>query len=721
MVRTERLSVDANRDGMLLEAMCRCADVQPGDLHGFRITDRVAQALGAGDTVDYWKSAPYLLNLMDQRGYRIKREFLDVLEETGGRDPALAKACSGHSSGLLSWPLLESYRALDPGNARVRALMSETLERGAWQLLWIPPSAKYYRAESGPYADPGLQHFSKSLLFSCWQIVPKAVATLCSYEAERLMMDQALKERTPGKRAYSEEYSRRPTLLDFAVREGKPDRMNSLTLFYPCVTFAAEFDPMATGIALSQAGNPPMLQRVHDDFAARIKDMLAPIIRKHAGTGRTDENWYWNSLALLDRRRHRKRLRAWQNAKTDWVWQAMMPARRGQETRFGAHVEQFWKAFDGDMPLGPPPDDLFDVLASVALASPAVAVLRSLLRMVPTDRIGKYAVDLLANAAFAAGGFRSLFNVPSVSAMLRSQSQSDESRYWEIVLRYCEQGNLQSVLDEYVHVLRESQGLLDKPLDDALEDLAIEIEQAVSVRTVNLEIDEITANAPSGRITRDSHSVRCRFALRFGDGRSDGTEAVDDDRKETRKEQVRDAFNSPFWPFVLASTSIGQEGLDFHQYCHNIFHWNLPSNPVDLEQREGRIHRYKGHAIRKNVASEFWLRDGTSQILELTDPWSVLFERASESARKAGYKNDLVPFWISPNAKHKIKRHVLIYPFSNESAHFDNLKRSLVAYRLVFGQARQEDLLAFIHSQADETTLREMLSRCLVDLSPREE
>ena len=52
---------------------------------------------------------------------------------------------------------------------------------------------------------------------------------------------------------------------------------------------------------------------------------------------------------------------------------------------------------------------------------------------------------------------------------------------------------------------------------------------------------------------------------------------------------LRRAFNSPFWPFVLTSTSVGQEGLDFHLYCHAVVHWNLPSNPVDLEQREGRV------------------------------------------------------------------------------------------------------------------------------------
>ncbi|MFP4250993.1 MAG: phospholipase D family protein, partial [Armatimonadota bacterium] len=50
--------------------------------------------------------------------------------------------------------------------------------------------------------------------------------------------------------------------------------------------------------------------------------------------------------------------------------------------------------------------------------------------------------------------------------------------------------------------------------------------------------------------------VRCRYALRFGDLRSE-------DRTVARRGDVRQAFNSPFRPFILATTSIGQEGLDF--------------------------------------------------------------------------------------------------------------------------------------------------------------
>ena len=77
------------------------------------------------------------------------------------------------------------------------------------------------------------------------------------------------------------------------------------------------------------------------------------------------------------------------------------------------------------------------------------------------------------------------------------------------------------------------------------------------------------------------HVGRRRVAVRFG---RDGT---DDEKVLQRSSSVRAAFNSPFWPFVLVTTSVGQEGLDFHQYCHAVVHWNLPSNPVDLEQREG--------------------------------------------------------------------------------------------------------------------------------------
>jgi hypothetical protein len=162
--------------------------------------------------------------------------------------------------------------------------------------------------------------------------------------------------------------------------------------------------------------------------------------------------------------------------------------------------------------------------------------------------------------------------------------------------------------------------------------------------------------------------MHIRFAMRFGDEPNDeeSAQAAGDENAGTRKERVRAAFNSPFWPFVLATTSVGQEGLDFHHYCHAITHWNLPANPVDLEQREGRIHRYKGHAVRKNVAESC-----ASQALGKSGPdaWENAFTVARAGCHAD--QNELVPYWLFPgNAK--IERHVPGFPSAAKSTGWTN-------------------------------------------------
>jgi hypothetical protein len=206
--------------------------------------------------------------------------------------------------------------------------------------------------------------------------------------------------------------------------------------------------------------------------------------------------------------------------------------------------------------------------------------------------------------------------------------------------------------------------------------------------------------------------------LRFGDEKSDDFEG------RMRKVVVQSAFNSPFRPFVLATTSVGQEGLDFHQYCHRVVHWNLPSNPVDLEQREGRVHRYKGHVIRRNLALDYGL-DGLLGGRELGDPWKQLFDQADD-ARLPG-TNQLVPFWIyegrgdaTGGTAFKIERVVPVLPMSREIGRMAQLRRSLVAYRSVIGQPRQQELLEFLlaHPSGDEGELPGDMSGVAIDLSP---
>ena len=198
-------------------------------------------------------------------------------------------------------------------------------------------------------------------------------------------------------------------------------------------------------------------------------------------------------------------------------------------------------------------------------------------------------------------------------------------------------------------------------------------------------MDEIRTTR-TDRITLERFSLRCRYALRF-------TELKDDGDALARVDTVRKAFNSPFRPSVLATTSVGQEGLDFHLYCHAVVHWNLPSNPVDLEQREGRVHRYKGHAIRKNLARIY----GDAALADDEgDPWERVFS-AAVASRTIG-ESDLVPYWVHPGEA-AIERYVPALPLSKEVSRLTELKRSLALYRLVFGQPRQEDLIEYLASR----------------------
>ena len=225
------------------------------------------------------------------------------------------------------------------------------------------------------------------------------------------------------------------------------------------------------------------------------------------------------------------------------------------------------------------------------------------------------------HAGSVAWAFRSLFNLPEVTAMLR-RDESDES-YWQRVLEYSAAGALQSVMDEYVHVLNEWEGVAHRPLHQATRVIASRIVQALQLRTATVGLDEIRLSGD--RIETTDRRMRARYAARFG------AYQIDEGAGAVRADDVRGAFNSPFWPFVLCSTSVGQEGLDFHLYCHAVVHWNLPSNPVDLEQREGRVHRYKGHAVRKNAAM---LHGERAIASEGVDPWAKAFDLAREARPK---------------------------------------------------------------------------------------
>ena len=99
------------------------------------------------------------------------------------------------------------------------------------------------------------------------------------------------------------------------------------------------------------------------------------------------------------------------------------------------------------------------------------------------------------------------------------------------------------------------------------------------------------------------------------------------------------------------------------------------------------------------------------------DPWAQLF--AIGVAARAPDATDLVPYWVLdvPNGA-KIERHVPAMPHSRDARRLELLRRSLAVYRMVFGQARQEDLLASLLGRFSEHDLAALMQQLKIDLSP---
>ncbi|MEX2374664.1 MAG: helicase-related protein, partial [Dehalococcoidia bacterium] len=364
------------------------------------------------------------------------------------------------------------------------------------------------------------------------------------------------------------------------------------------------------------------------------------------------------------------------------------------------HLDRAVALLDGEVGLGAMPSDLLEMLADLALAGPGTCAARALSRGRPELGAGTHEVRVAASAI--AGAVRSVFNARDVTTMLRAHSggETTDEAYWRLVLHYAVDGCLQAVFDEWVHVLVDAYGLRDAEPHDVLTELAATMRQGMTVQAVNYGVQDVRWGEDGVSVT--SERLRGHFALRFGDERSETDQTVQ------RASSVRVAFNSPFRPFVLATTSVGQEGLDFHTYCHAVVHWNLPRNPVDLEQREGRVHRYKNHAVRRNLAGA----QRRAALQSDGDPWEEMFEAAARE--RDPDMNELFPYWIYPNGDARIERYVPALPLSREAQRREELRRSTADYRLVFGQPRQDDLLAYLDGRAAGEDLEEFR----IDLNP---
>lgn len=618
MCRTERPRL--GDDGMLAELVTTARTVTSADVADFASLRSLATTLDAPMNVDYWKSTPYFVNFAD--GYQLGDRLRAALADPEQRTEVLPKL---RAVQRIERERVEQLTTLDPGNARMRQLTTETVGAGWWQLLWMPCSLPY-QPPQGPFAEVG--PMSKRLVFSSWAATPTAIAALLSHDATRRMAN------APGR---LDTVARR---LDWRLTpDGQPGAMTTLMLFWPSPAVAMATDPREPRDPLSGgSGNEAAYWRTLLAGGGAAPPDLTATGAVEALAGRSDDESVDGAES----------------------------SRLGQHVELALRVSSGAGRLDGDAGDIPADDD---TLGAVATYGPANIAYRCVSRIAGSlvSEVAKWRA-----AAVIASGVRTLFNRPET--ILLMDQLFPGVVYWRAVVSYCAWGNLEATLDEYLHHL-STQAVAEGVTDDRLLAIAAKVNSAITLRPAPYEAFDPLH--PSKPIVFTS-----RFALRYGNKRATTVES-------SRQPDIQDAFNSPFWPFVLATTSIGQEGIDLHWWCHATCHWNTPASPVDFEQREGRVNRYGGLAVRRNLAR----LHGDALLTGLrptANPWSLAYELGASKADDRF--DELAPHWIC-NGPTKIERHLLPYPLSSDLTRYEQLKEDLVLYRLTFGQPRQEDLL----------------------------
>lgn len=681
--RTERVSASENADIIDDSDVKITLTVLEQDIKSYiqaqQLLDEIAAPFSV--PVDYIKSTPYIMSFM--RNYQFKR----YIEKYFKNNPQEVNKMNKESF-WLKRQAIDRFDKIPCANARLERVMNYTFKDNAEQLLWVPPSKPYYEPQ-GVYKNA--LEFSKTIVFSAWEMVPRMIAGMLSYEAERKTTGKLAKANPNADAHYFHTGEKRYPLarLNFSVSDGKPNAMTLFCLMYPSPFLASCYQPI-------ECLNENMsLKDIEKDIKTKISEKIDKF--PSADSGVQDARWYYLAPLLLDDAGY---VTTWLSYDGDLSVFDDENEKNKKQKGFLTHLEtlkELYRATNNgrNINLGKKPDDLLDVLCDMAIASPAICIYRT---------YQKYARSF---DSFLPSQIAKLFinrmNSPEATAIITlATGRKNDDAHWENLLTYCKYGNMQAMFDEYAHLITNG---LDK--DDLLIGrLHNTIAESMNVKTTSYNID--TYNGFKARMNNKKErtvSLRTHFAVAFTKG--DGKEK-DADRKKT----VRNSFNSPFRPFVLASTSIGQEGLDFHNYCRRIVHWNLPSNPIDLEQREGRISRFKCLAIRQNIARRY------GEINFSNNVWREMFDTAAKMEKsKTGHTSDLIPYWgLTENDDMlKIERIVPMYPFSRDGAAYERLIKILSLYRLTLGQARQEELLGYIFDNCENP---DELKKLFINLSP---
>lgn len=570
--------------------------------------------------MEYAKSSPYLLSFMDK--YKLKEKLAKAYTE----HPWKIKQKQQY---LIKKKNINTYERIPSCNAKLdklsNILFGEKGEKHGEQLFWIPASHPYYKIPASNVFAKN-QDFSKVLVFSAWEMVPRMIACMISYAIEQKSISHAFPSATYTN---TKENSEKDALDKQEGEKAGTGRLRRESL--ELVTCCSDF--------LKDAYNPKAyLGNDLKEIKAGIKENFKNTSRFTLVEQPTTAMFLLEAIKLLDSNTEEKILIS---------------------------------------------EDGLDTLVNMAIGSPGICFYRLLGNKDLAQEAATKICNNIFNRRYNAAVIDILYNKKSVQT------------YFKQVIDYCVMGNLQAVLDEFAYMIDErSNGERNVEM----------IQKRMIESFIDRNYQEIDTTESFGKEKKKKWRIRTHYAMPYGNIRMT-------DQATNRANDVRLAFNSPFRPFVLASTSVGQEGLDFHWYCRKIMHWNISSNPQDMEQREGRIDRYKSLFVRRNVA----------KFHPETYTWNEMFDLARTEAKDKGFC-ELVPYWSIPQDMLKsiaetdreyIESIVPLYPLSMDYDRYRHMKSVLRLYRLTMGQPRQEELLEFFKDMPAED-----IDKLLFNLSP---
>ncbi|MBQ9220456.1 DEAD/DEAH box helicase [Succinivibrio sp.] len=729
--RTERNSVIEETAGLIEESENSLIKINREDIKSYVETTNFLNLLPSHINkkipIDYIKSCPYLMSFLN--GYKVKnwiKKGLSELEKNGNQQAReeiikFLRSPKKSSTLYLERRQINSYKDVKITNARLNFLLKEIglkKESNAnkskpWLYLWVAPTKAYYPyPEDSPYLTS--DNFSKTLIFSSWDMVPKMLSTLVSYEVEKLSRSSSTQYFTKHSEGH----------LKLRKHYSKVKGLSVFNLIYPSKYLAELFHPAEFLKENIKDKKQEIIDKIKgklDQLYKKLEENNIHLSFAKEGDILKSTTWYYLAPILIDSYLDKSiDIKWWKNLKCYFNKtnnggnnKSEVPLQKGIEEII--NILDYINKTNNNTPLqnlpdlGKIPKDLPEMIYLQLIASPAIC-LKRIFGSGYDDKV----VDL---AISFTNKFNQFLSVEIINKV--TKNKKNLNNYWKRVLYYCYLGNFQAMIDEYSFVLRKANAYLSE--SKLYDMLFTEIKQGISYNVTTYDVDFSKFNIINNNDKQNKkvdtelenkNYMRASYATCFAKGKNE-------DKETKRQEKLLKTFNSPFWPFVLSTTSVGQEGLDFHYYCRRVVHWNLPSNPIDMEQREGRVNRYMNLALRQSVVQELNNKiDFCEQDLVKGKVLDVLFEKMEKEKEENGSDgSQLEPYWCLNNQKVKIRRVVLQYPYSIDIKKYNNILKILAYYRITLGQPRQEEFLNYVLSNISDSK-KKKIKELFINLEP---